>query len=100
MSGATAAKSLPVRRDVAIGDTWDLSSLFRSDAEWDSALAAWEGRIAAFAAFAGTLGSSPERLAECLAFDLDHDREGDRIGGIAMISGRMKLAFSPESVAT
>jgi oligoendopeptidase F len=83
MSGATAAKSLPARRDVAIGDTWDLSSLFRSDAEWDSALAAWEGRIDEFAAFAGTLGTSPERLAECLAFDLAHDREGDRIGTYA-----------------
>jgi len=76
-------KSLPARGDVAVGDTWDLASLFRSDAEWQAALAAWESRIPEFTAFAGTLGSSPERLAECLAHDLAYDREGDRLGTYA-----------------
>jgi oligoendopeptidase F len=76
-------KTLPVRKDVAAGDTWDLASLFCSDAEWEQALAAWEQRIPEFAAFAGTLGSSAERLAECLAFDLAYDREGDRLGTYA-----------------
>ena len=79
----TAVKKLPARKDVAAGDTWDLASLFRSDAEWETALAAWEKRIPEFAAFAGTLGSSAERLAECLAFDLAYDREGDRLGTYA-----------------
>jgi len=83
MSVESAVKGLPPRRDVAVGDTWDLASLFRSDAEWEAALAAWEGRIPEFAAFAGTLGSSPERLAECLALDLAIDREGDRLGTYA-----------------
>jgi oligoendopeptidase F len=76
-------KRLPARGDVAVGDTWDLGSLFSSDAEWESALAEWEKRIPGFAAFAGTLGSSPERLAECLAYDLVVDREGDRLGTYA-----------------
>lgn len=76
-------KKLPPRKDVAPGDTWDLASLFRSDAEWETALGAWERRIPEFAAFAGTLGSSAERLAECLAFDLAYDREGDRLGTYA-----------------
>jgi len=79
----TAVKKLPARKDVAAGDTWDLASLFRSDAEWETALAAWEKRIPEFAAFAGTLGSSAERLAECLGFDLAYDREGDRLGTYA-----------------
>ena len=76
-------KTLPARKDVAVGDTWDLASLFRSDARWDEALAAWEKRIPGYEAFAGTLASSAERLAECLAFDLEMDREGDRIGTYA-----------------
>jgi len=79
----TAVRTLPARRDVPVQDTWDLGSLFRSDEEWTAALAAWERRIPGFAAFAGTLGSAPERLAECLAFDLEYDREGDRLGTYA-----------------
>jgi len=76
-------KRLPARGDVAVGDTWDLGSLFSSDVEWSAALSEWEKRIPGFAAFAGTLGSSPERLAECLAYDLSVDREGDRLGTYA-----------------
>ena len=76
-------KRLPARGDVAVGDTWDLGSLFSSDVAWSAALAEWEKRIPGFAAFAGTLASSPERLAECLAYDLSVDREGDRLGTYA-----------------
>ena len=80
---APAVKTLPARKNVAVGDTWDLASLFCSDAEWEEALGAWEKRIPGYEAFAGTLASSAERLAECLAFDLEMDREGDRIGTYA-----------------
>jgi oligoendopeptidase F len=79
----TPVRSLPARKDVPAGDTWDLASLFGSDAAWEAALAAWEARIPAFAAFAGTLRRGPERLAECLAFDLEYDREGERLGTYA-----------------
>jgi oligoendopeptidase F len=83
MADVSGVKRLPARGEVAVGDTWDLGSLFSSDAEWDAALAEWEKRIPGFAAFAGTLGSSPERLAECLEYDLAVDREGDRLGTYA-----------------
>jgi len=85
MSDAPEVKKLPARKDVAVGDTWDLASLFRSDAEWETALAAWEERIPQFAPYAGTLASSPERLAACLAHDLAFDREGDRLGTYASL---------------
>ena len=83
MADTGAVKRLPARGEVAVGDTWDLGSLFGSDAEWEAALAEWEKRIPGFAAFAGTLGSSPERLAECIAYDLAVDRDGDRLGTYA-----------------
>ncbi len=79
------ARTLPARKDVPSGDTWDLKSLFPSDGEWEQALASWEKRVEGFAAFAGTLGSSAGRLAECLAFDLAIDRDGDRIGTYAFL---------------
>ena len=78
-------KTLPARATVDVADTWDLASLFASDAEWESALAAWETRIPEFTAFAGTLGTSPQQLAACLAFDLEYDRAGDRIGTYAFL---------------
>lgn len=83
MTDVGAVKRLPARGDVAVGDTWDLKSLFSSDAEWAVALAEWEKRIPGFSAFAGTLGSSAERLAECLSYDIAVDREGDRLGTYA-----------------
>jgi oligoendopeptidase F len=76
-------KMLPKRSEVQAGDTWDLASLFANDVEWEQALSAWEKRIPEFDAFAGTLGSSAERLAECLAFDLEIDRAADRLGTYA-----------------
>ncbi len=80
-------KTLPKRSAVPAGDTWDLVSLFAADSDWDVALAAWEARIPGFDEFAGTLGSSAERLAECLAFDLEMDREADRLGTYAHLRG-------------
>jgi|GEM_PF-6473216 len=71
---ATQVKTLPARKDVRPGDTWDLTSLFRSDADWEAALEAWEARIPEFAGHAGTLGESARRLADCLAHDLAFDR--------------------------
>jgi len=76
-------RSLPERCAVAAADTWDLGSLFPSDDAWEAALVAWEARLPQFTPFAGTLGDGPERLAECLAFDLAIDREGDRLGTYA-----------------
>jgi len=80
---ALKTKSLPARCDLAEGDTWNLSSLYGSDAEWEKSLAKWEQRIPGFATFAGTLASSPQRLAECLAYEIAVDREGDRLGTYA-----------------
>ena len=88
----SAVKTLPARKAVPAGDTWDLASLCRSDAEWEQALAAWEARISQFAPYAGTLGTSAERLAECLAHDLAFDREGDRLGTYAQLRASEDLA--------
>ena len=41
-------KSLPKRSDVITGDTWNLESLFATDADWDEALLVWEKRIPLF----------------------------------------------------
>lgn len=88
-------KSLPKRADVREGDTWDLRSLFASDTEWDEALLKWEKRIPLFRDYVGTLGESAEKLAQCLIFDLEIDREADRLGTYAHLRMSEDTAATP-----
>ena len=87
--------SLPKRSDVVEGDTWDLKSLFVTDADWDEALLAWEKYIPLFRDYVGTLGESPKQLAKCLAFDLEVDREADRLGTYAHLRMSEDTAATP-----
>jgi oligoendopeptidase F len=71
--------TLPARSEVALADTWDLSRLFASPAEWEAAYVEWVNLIDNHARFRGRLGESAETLAECLNFDVTCDRLGDRV---------------------
>lgn len=72
--------SLPNRAEVKAADTWDLSSLFPNDAAWEKAFAEWSGAIDGYSTFKGTLGESAARLAEYLDFDVQLDRQAERVG--------------------
>jgi oligoendopeptidase F len=78
-------KALPPRSKVKPQDTWDLASLFKSDAAWEAALAKWEKQIPGYARFKGHLGDSSEMLAACLQFDAAVDRAGERLGVYAFL---------------
>ena len=78
-------KRLPARSEVAEADTWDLSKLFASDQDWETGFQEWESRIDGYASFRGRLSESPEILAECLAFDSQLDRLGERLGNYAYL---------------
>jgi oligoendopeptidase F len=78
-------KNLPPRNKVKPSDTWDLSSLFSGDRAWETAFLAWEKQIAGYAKFQGNLAQSPDRLAECLQFDEEFDRTGERLGTYAFL---------------
>ena len=41
-----AVKRLPARSEVKPADTWDLSSLFARDADWETAFKAWQKQMA------------------------------------------------------
>jgi oligoendopeptidase F len=83
---------LPLRSEVPVEHTWDLTRLFKSDADWEAAFAAWEKRVDGYAKFRGKLGESAAGLAECLRFDTAFDREGDRLGTYAMLKESEDLA--------
>ncbi len=77
--------SLPERKDVAIGDTWDLTQLFDNDEKWDEAFDKFEGMISGFEAFKGRLAENPATLLELLEFDCEVDRLGERLGVYAYL---------------
>jgi oligoendopeptidase F len=62
---------IPLRKEVALSDTWDLSRLFSDDAAWNEGLAAYEKMAQDIPGFRGTLGTSPEALAAYLEFVRD-----------------------------
>ena len=79
------SKPIPPRSKVKPADTWDLSSLFPNDETWEKAFQDWEQRIPGYAQFQGKLGQDAGKLAAALAFDLDLDRGGERLGTYAFL---------------
>ena len=78
-------KRLPARSRVKTDDTWDLSSLYASDEDWQKDLKKLKNRIPKFAQFKGRLGEGPSALAKCLKFDSDFDRLAERLGVYAFL---------------
>jgi oligoendopeptidase F len=74
---------LPKRSAVKPADTWDLSPLAESDAEWEGLLKKLDKQIAGYEKFRGKLGDGAKTLAACLKFDHDFDRLAERVGGYA-----------------
>lgn len=87
-----SADRLPTRAEVPVEDTWDLSSLFSSDADWETAIAEYEKLVPGYAPFRGTLGTGPAALVACLEFDTRLDRLGDRVGTYAFLKASEDVA--------
>jgi len=71
---------IPLRSEIAVSDTWDLSKLFVNDEEWSKALLEFEKMIERIPSFKGTLGKSAVSLADYLDFSRDLDILGERLG--------------------
>lgn len=68
---------LPLRSEVALKDTWDLTPIFASHAEWENAFVAFSEKLEKVASYKGTLTQSAESLLSGLKFrdDLSYDIE-------------------------
>lgn len=73
-------KRVPARSEVDLRDCWDLSSLYPSDAQWEQDLVKFKELIGGYENFRGQLGDGPQRLADCLQFDLQVDLLSERLG--------------------
>src|SRR3954466_10859519 len=87
-------KKLLVRSKVKAEDTWDLASLFKSDDEWEKAFTSWEKQIPKYEKYRGTLGDGPAALAKLFEFDIEFDREGERLGTYAHLKTAEDMADS------
>ena len=78
-------KALPKRSDVDPADCWNLASLYPSDKAWNAEFDKWSKQIEGYTKFRGKLGRSAKTLADCLNFDRDIDRLGERLGTFAFL---------------
>lgn len=73
------AKQLPKRSEVAVKDTWDLSSLFVSDQAWESEFERMEQEINKLELFKGRLKESADTLLDALETATNCNRRVDRL---------------------
>lgn len=62
----TTEKTIPNRKDIPDSDKWDLTSLFKTDNDWELSLAKIEPMAQEIVQYKGKLGTSKETLLETL----------------------------------
>jgi len=77
--------NIPLRKEIAVSDTWDLSKLFNNDEEWNKSLAEFEKMIEKIPSFQETLGKSASHLADYLDFSCGLNLLGERLGNYAFL---------------
>ncbi|MDC7234437.1 MAG: oligoendopeptidase F [Spirochaetales bacterium] len=81
MSGAVIKE----RKDVPVGDKWNLDTLFSGPEAWEEGLKTLESRIPEIGSWKGTLGESASRLRSCLDFFNELEILEERLGYYAML---------------
>ena len=60
------SNAIPERKDVPAGDKWDLTTLFKSDDDWEKALIKIESDAKAVSSFQRKLAAGPQELLAAL----------------------------------
>jgi oligoendopeptidase F len=79
-SDAVAPRKTLQRHELSPADTWDLSLLYPTEADWEAALKTYATRFPSYLDFKGTLHQSPAHLKKCLEFDRELDLIAERLG--------------------
>ena len=111
----SAIQEIPPRKDVPVGDTWDLSSLYTDTESWEKDFLRYEKFALSADEYRGTLAKSPKDLIKALyafrdgmlmgeslnyfAFLRSSEDEGDtesrsRAGRLMMMQGKVSAAWS------
>jgi len=111
---STNKQTITERSETALSDTWDLSSLFNSDEDWNAALLEYEKTARKIPSFQGTLCKSAENLADYMDFSRDlgileerlcsyaHLRHSEDEGASAAqtMTGKIKMAGAKTRAAS
>jgi oligoendopeptidase F len=81
-AGATA---IPTRAEIAAADTWDLTVLYATSAEWTADFARLQEQFLRYAEFKGRTGRSAADLHELLEFDKELSLRVERLGHYASL---------------
>jgi oligoendopeptidase F len=76
---------IPTRAEVAVADTWDLTPLFQTESDYQTALTALRKAIPQYEQFKGRFTGSAETLYRCLEFDKSVDLIAERLGHYASL---------------
>ena len=76
---------IPERDRVNQKDKWDLSKLFKTEQEWETALKKLDSEMGKIGQFRGTLGSSVERLKDFLDLMTELEMQSERLGNYAFL---------------
>lgn len=74
-----ALKNIPERNEISSSYKWDLTSLIKSDHEWEKLYREIEERIGGYEKFKGRMGESLETFRSSLEFDMEISREIEKI---------------------
>ena len=73
LTGTMSKESIPLRKDVPAEDKWDLSTLYKSDEEWEADLARIPSATEKLVSYKDRLGESREVFLEALHADEELD---------------------------
>ena len=76
----TPTRQIPARSEIPAADTWDLTHIFKTEAEYRKAFADLKNCYPKITEFKGRLGESPEMLLKCLEFEKWLDQISERLG--------------------
>jgi oligoendopeptidase F len=77
--------NIPLRTEVSVSDTWDLSPLYPSDEAWEEDFGILQKEFSAAGGFRGRLGESPDVLAGCLEFEKSVELRIERLNQFAAL---------------
>jgi oligoendopeptidase F len=76
---------IPTRAEIPLSDTWDLTSLFPTESDYQSALAEVRQAIPQYDQFKNRFSESAQELYRCLEFDKSIDLIAERLGHYASL---------------